>query len=200
MIVAALLAGCGIGYTYAKSVGVGTVSLSTALSQSKDAYEQGYAAARNELGKQTDASKVTLPPLPAVITSISGTIESTGATSFKIKSPAPGPLQENWVVDREVTVSSSTRFVVLTSKDPEKLREENEAFLAAQEKSPSPDQRPPVPFTEVVITYAELKPGDFVTVFADKNIKSEAAFTATKVVVGAKETPPTLAPPPKESN
>ncbi|KKU94153.1 MAG: hypothetical protein UY26_C0003G0304 [Candidatus Jorgensenbacteria bacterium GW2011_GWA1_48_13] len=161
-------------------------------------------------------------PLVPEMRSVSGSIKKVQGSVLTIETPPSANPFEELPTVREIVVGDATKIVKNEPKDPEEFQKEmeayNKAFAEAQRKAaatgsapgallpPAVATLPPLPtsFTEKEIGLADLKTGDQISAEADKNIKTDKRFEATRIVVQgttapggpATITPATLTSPP----
>lgn len=136
----------------------------------KDAYRQGYLAARTSL-------KTQCPAIDAPATSFNGTIVSVNGQTVVVRqtSLAVDPVIDGISNDRNVTVGTNTTIVSLAAKDPKTLASE---IATAKPGSPLP-----APNTEIRQTLSDLKPGMAVTVEAATDTRLQSTIAALRIIL-----------------
>ncbi len=140
----------------------------------------------------------TQPPMLFV----SGMIKSVSGQSITIELPQAAGTKGAQLI-RTVDVTSATKIVRATPKDPAVFNKEMAAFQQAMQKyatpltqapknaAPPTPPTPPAPVIESPISLSDLKAGDLVTVDGGKNVATLASFDAVKISVIV---PPSAAP------
>ena len=169
-------------------------------------YDSGYAAGMAAARKKLAASNL-IPPSPATVTSISGTVKSVDTDRFVITSfpVSMNPLDPQGPAERTIVVNGQTQ---LTEHIPMTPDEQAAAMKLFQDdmRAGKPGT-PPATFTEKKATLDDLKISMTVTVTAASDIKTADTINATQVVFdalpsatpaapGAPPSVPTTAAPP----
>jgi len=143
-------------------------------------FEKGYDTAREELSSKLTETGFFLPVDESALqtTSLMGEIKEVreGSIILGVVRPAEiNPLLElDFPLEREVRISDSTNILKRTEKSPEEI----EADVNSEDFDPA---APPEPFYTEIIDFDGFKPGDTVTVTAEKNIFSESRFEAKEL-------------------
>ncbi len=139
-----------------------------------------------ELEAKIEKAKKFFPSIPDM-RSVFGTVEMVKENVLVIKSsPSINPF-EDLPEKREVVVTSTTKIIRMTQKDPKVFQREIEAIQKEQSgrkagEIPSPALFPN-PFIEKEVSLKDLRAGDQVSVEAGENIKEKTRFEAVRVVV-----------------
>jgi len=143
-------------------------------------YEAGFAAAK----KLVEESSVG-PMIQSMgeVRAVTGTITSVSGSRIALRVQSVNPFEDQNLLNRAITITSDTKIVKLSQKDPIKFQSEMNAFLKASQSASNPSLTPPAPYTSTSITGADLKVGDTISVTAGDNIKSSKEFSATEIQV-----------------
>lgn len=151
-------------------------------------YDVGYNFAWDKAAKLVDS--IQTPIIPQInsqsteMLSISAKIESISASDFSLVVKAypvsSNPLsKDSKPTLREIKTNSETKIVKLTSKTPEEIQEE----ITKKSEETFVPITPVSPFSEKEITFDQLKVGDMIIIFSDKNIKKETEIAPVKITV-----------------
>jgi len=149
-------------------------------------YDAGYNSAWDKATKLVESAQTPIMPRinsqSAEMRSISAKIKSVSASDFSLIVEAnpvsSNPLSEDSKpTTREIKTNSETKIVKLTSKTPEEIQEETtkkseETFVPIA---------PVSPFSEKEITFDQLRVGDMIIIYSDKDIKKETKISAVKI-------------------
>jgi hypothetical protein len=198
VLIGGLLVGGVVGYGAGRAT-TGSPLIPSSGGSKGGSYAEGYAAAEQKL---KDAG--VIPSAAIEVRNIFGAVTSVGDASLVMETNlrSPNPLDERQPpTSRTVNVTSETKIVRQTAKDPAEFRAEMEAFQQAAD----PTKPFPQPFNVETITLADIKAGDQVSVTADHDIFGEASFDATEINVASNaaaavggQAPPPPPPPPQQ--
>jgi hypothetical protein len=158
-------------------------------------YATGYNTAMKDARKKlTDSGLV--PPSPAVLNTLSGTVKSVDGDRFVIAVSGrvtQNPLDEQGPAERTVTINDKTK---ITAQIPMTTDEQTAAMKAFQEAMKSGKQvQPPAPFREEAVKIDALKLGMIVTVTSATDVKSATTIAATDIVFAAIPSTVPVTPP-----
>ncbi len=198
VLIGGLLVGGVVGYGAGRAT-TGAPIIPSGSGSKGGSYAEGYAAAEKKL---VDAG--IIPSAAIEIRNVFGTVTSVGDASLVIETSlrSPNPLDDRQPpASRAVTVTSETKIVRQTAKDSAEFQAEMRAFQEAAD----PSKPFPQPFDIETITLADIKAGDTVSVTADHDIFTEAAFDAVEISVTSNaaaavggQAPPPPPPPPQQ--
>jgi hypothetical protein len=145
---------------------------------SNQAYENGYKA--GYLAARDKFSKVAPLPEGAIVTSITGKVDSVDAKGVKLT-------VTNLDTDEYVDGVSNQRLALVTASTTIVTR----SFLSAEEQAKQLERwsesgskkAPPVPYTEKAINLSGIKPGDNVIAVANEDVRLKDSFNATQLIV-----------------
>lgn len=142
----------------------------------EDGYRDGYNAAREKLSGQFGGL------LNEEIQSVSGSIESISGNQFQVLVKG---LDTDEFVDgvsdtRTILITPETQIIIQTPLSPE---EEAMAFKEAMESTVDEPILLPNPFKQSTGTINDLEEGMDVLIRAEKNIRLEAEFEASKIYI-----------------
>ena len=134
-----------------------------------------------------DRAKKVLPPIAEHTFEISGVIKSVGDSSMMLEANLFNPLEDIPLV-RTVTITKTTRIIVLKQKDQLAYQKELIAFekamtLQSQGKAVPVMQSFPAQFQRVPGSLVDLKPGRSVNVIAGEDIMRKVSFEAIEIQV-----------------
>lgn len=140
------------------------------------------------------ASISVLPPQTAEVKQLSGSIKSVHGQTFVVAVQFPRDLFSDPALDeRNVTVDTTTKVVLLSQKDPKVFQAEIDAFQSALRL---PEQNtalaPPQMFDKKDSDRSALKVGQMITVSSAENVKDQKSFVAATIEVAP--TAPTPSP------
>jgi len=148
-------------------------------------YESGYAAGKNDAKKLLEESGV-LPPSPAVVNTLSGSVKSVDGNKIIITvngRVSMNPFDEQGSAERTVVVSDKTDLKVQVPMSPDEQAAAMKKFQ--EEMKAGKIVTPPTPFTEEKISTDAIKIGMIITVTSDDNIKTASTINASKIVFAA---------------
>lgn len=144
-------------------------------------FASGYAAGMNEARKKISDSGI-IPPTPAEIKVIAGTIKSVNSDRLVMSVSGritPNPLDPQGPSERTVTMNEKTQVF---QQVPMTASEQAAAMKAYQEVLRSgKTSAPPTPFKEVALDRSALKIGMIVTVTSDADVKTASTINAVKI-------------------
>ena len=150
----------------------------------------GYAGAVYQYSAQINKVKSAFP-MQTSVTSVAGTIQSISGNTITILSSPSGNPFENLPTTRTVTVTSATKIVKSTLKDPAVFQQEMAAYQKAVQKviqkevSSTTLPTMPTPAAETTLDISKLKVGDMVSVDAGKDVATATSFDAVVITVTA---------------
>ena len=167
-----------VGYAWGASR-IGALSIGAGGS-----YDTGFAAGMSAARKKLEDSHI-IPPSPATVTSISGTVKSVDTDRFVIAAfpvsmnplDAPGPAERTSVVNGQTQITEHVPMTPDEQTAAMKLFQDN--MRAGKPGTP------PMPFTEKTATVNDLKISMTVTVTAASDIKTAGTVNATRIVFDA---------------
>lgn len=142
----------------------------TAGGSGKDAYRQGYLAARSSL-------KASCPAIDAPATGFNGTIVSVEGQTLVVRQSSllVDPSIDGISNDRRVMIGANTAIVSLVAKDG--------GTLATEMGATKPGDPLPSPNTETRRSASDLKPGMAVAVEAANDIRLQPNIAATRIIL-----------------
>jgi len=159
-------------------------------------YASGYAAGMSAAKKKITESGL-IPPSPATVNTVSGTVKSVDTDRFVIAAnpvslnplDAPGP------TERTVVVTDKTQITARIPMTPGEMNAANKAFQDSMKAGTLIP--PPTPYTEKTVGIDAIKTSMVVTVTSADNIKDATTVNATKITFDAlPSSNPTVPPAP----
>lgn len=161
----------------------------------------GYVGAGLQYSAQMNKIKAAFPAQLAM-TSVFGTIQGISGSVITIQTPPSPNLFQDLPATRKVTVTSTTKIVKTTSKDPTVFQQEMADYQKTMQKavpssgtSTAPSAMklptPPIPVTETEVKLSDLKVSDMISVDAGKDITTQTNFEAVKITVSSAPAAPT---------
>lgn len=145
-------------------------------------YNSGFAAGMDAARKKL-ADSGLVPPSPAEIKTLSGTVKSVNDGKLVITVSGrvtPNPLDQQGPAERTVVVNDKTQIVAQVPLSPEKQAAAMKAFQDSMKSGKL--ATPPTPYSESTVGADAIKIGMVITVTANDNIKSAATINAVKIV------------------
>lgn len=139
-------------------------------------YQKGFDAAEKRV---QDSGFGGAFRVPSEVQTLSGTVIAIQGDKLSVRTLAVDPFADPALNDRTIVITSDTKLIQIVPKDPKVFQNE----LTVSAKSGVTGKPAPVPFTEVVITVADIRVGDSFTVTASENIKTAATFTAQEIQI-----------------
>lgn len=172
----------------------------------------GYYGASYQYSGILNKAKAAFPSQPTM-PFVSGTVQSISGNVITIKSNTAMNPFENLPEIRKVTVTSTTKIVKNSPKDPAVFQQEMADYQKSMQRAipsktstsspvaapsvvtPPTLTTPPTPMNETVLKISDLKAGDMIMVDAGKDVKTLVSFDAVKIsVVGSAPVMPAALP------
>jgi hypothetical protein len=148
-------------------------------------YNNGYAAGMDAARKKLVESGL-VPPSPAEVKTLSGTVKSVDGGKFVITVSGritPNPLDSQGPAERTVLANDKTQIVAQVPMTPDKQAAAMKAFQDAMRAGKQAS--PPTPYTEETVKADAIKLGMVITVTSADNIKTATTINASKIVFTA---------------
>jgi len=175
-----------IGVGFLVGIAVGAVGVRTLTKSYADGRTDALAEIRSRLAERG----IYDPASAGETLSLSGVLESVDGSTVRLSTDprSPDPLGPDLPATRIVTITDTTRIVVVTPKSPALLESELSAYraalqgLAEEDGNASPEvMGEPSPYVEEEVGLEALEPGIALDVVSDHDILSEETFVATEI-------------------
>ena len=152
-------------------------------------YMWGHYQSAASYAPQIEAVNKALPSATKA-TSVEGRVKQVNADSLTLEGVAVSmnPFAAgDYPMTRQVTITSSTKIIRVTSKDPQQFQKEMVAYQNSLQNrnQASSTLTPPSPFNETTIQLSDIKVGDSVSATAASDIINAASFEAVQLQVNS---------------
>jgi len=167
-----------VGYSW------GATRTSTTLIGAGGDYASGYSAGVAAAKQKLTASGL-IPPSPATVTIIAGTVNSVDTDKFIIRANpvSLNPLDEQGPAVRTVVVNKDTQFIANVPMTPDESAAAMKLFQDNMKAGKT--GAPPLPYTEKTVDLSAIKIGMVVTITSTDDIKLAGTINAKKVTFDA---------------
>ncbi|MBI5400894.1 MAG: hypothetical protein HZB12_02175 [Candidatus Yonathbacteria bacterium] len=171
-VIIGILVGAGASFAYFKQ----------APASSENTYQAGFDAAKKRV---LESQMGMMLRTSDDIRVLSGTVTAVNGNRITLHTQSANPFDDDPSLStRTVLITSETKIVKLSQKDPKEMQAEMTAFMKNMQtiKGGTPAM-PPEPFTRASATATDIAVGISLNITATENIKTAKEFTTSEIQI-----------------